>query len=468
MIISVPLNKLELSDQNVRKTNRGEDIASLADDIASRGLKQNLVVTENGKKGHYKVDAGGRRFLALQLLAEQKRIPKAEPIPCMVELADQALETSLAENLHRVAMNPADEFEAFAAIIQRYAEDGLTDRVEQIANCARRFGVTYRIVEQRLRLAALAPEILEALRTGKISLEAAKAYATYSDQDLQLKIFKAEEKRGQWAHSPQSIRGQMESKVYRLSDPRVIYVGTDDYVAAGGRIERELFMSAEDEDVLLDPHIVDKLVAERAAADAAKVAQDAGFFDGVYKPDFKGWRMPDAPAGFRSAYRQPSQMEPTDREGAVALCQLNAEGKIEIFPHAVFVNEEPDVAPQRPYEPETAEQREARHRLRVIQQKAARLAAPRVAGSALEGRAFWPEPDGYVQAFAQETDGTVVVALLVRIPAAEVEAAMAEAERLYDEQQAAEAAAAEQPEGDANEGGAADEDEVAPAPELVA
>ena len=61
MTTSVPLNKLNLSPRNARKTNGDEDIEALADSIQSKGLLQNLVVSEGaGGKGLYEVDAGGR------------------------------------------------------------------------------------------------------------------------------------------------------------------------------------------------------------------------------------------------------------------------------------------------------------------------------------------------------------------------------------------------------------------------
>src|SRR3546814_19940463 len=69
-------------------------------------------------------------------------------------------------------MNPADEAQAFAAII----EAGATTE-----DVARRFGLTVRFVEGRLRLASLAPRVFEALAEGTITLDMAKAYGAISD-----------------------------------------------------------------------------------------------------------------------------------------------------------------------------------------------------------------------------------------------------------------------------------------------
>src|SRR3954452_12707058 len=73
----VPLNKLVLSQANVRQIKAGVGIDELAADIGRRGLIQLLLVRPvldgNGQEtGMYEVPAGGRRFEALQLLVKHK------------------------------------------------------------------------------------------------------------------------------------------------------------------------------------------------------------------------------------------------------------------------------------------------------------------------------------------------------------------------------------------------------------
>ncbi|WP_129792600.1 ParB/RepB/Spo0J family partition protein [Sphingosinicella sp. CPCC 101087] len=441
MQITVPLNKLLLSPRNVRKTPAPDlDIESMAASIRSKGLLQNLVVSESPTgKGFYEVDAGGCRLRALQLLVERKELPRNWPVPCLVVPRDDATEASLAENL-RIPMNPADEFRAFATIIDCYESGGIVDRSERIANCARRFGVTERHVEQRLRLADLAPEILDALRENRISLDAAKAYASYPDHKLQMKVFAAEEKKGSWGHSAKAIRDAMRGKVYSIDHPAVIYVGLDAYRAAGGRIERELFMGTEDKDVILDPSIVDKLCAKRTAEDAQHFAQEQGFLDGVVKPwSGPSWAEPKAPAGFKRAYGlNPDSVPEEKRADTVMAFAIASDGSTLEPLGYCYVRAEPESQPARSgYTPETPEQRAARERREAIEERAIRLAAPKVAGTPLEGRAFWPSNHGsWIDPVEQDDDGNFVIALLIKIPAADVEAAMAEAERLYEQEQA--------------------------------
>jgi ParB family chromosome partitioning protein len=49
-----------------------------------------------------------------------------------------------------------------------------------VEGIARRFGLSARFVEGRLRLSALAPAVFEALGSGEITLDIAKAYAAYA------------------------------------------------------------------------------------------------------------------------------------------------------------------------------------------------------------------------------------------------------------------------------------------------
>jgi ParB family chromosome partitioning protein len=177
MIQSIQLKKLAASPNNARKSSDPAADAQLKADIAARGLLQNLVVRK-AARGKFEVEAGGRRLAALQALAADGAITPDQEVTCLVIEGEESevREASLAENFQRLAMNPADEAQAFAAIIEAGAS------VEEVA---RRFGLTVRFVEGRLRLAALAPCIFEALAAGEITLDMAKAYGAISDTDRQ-------------------------------------------------------------------------------------------------------------------------------------------------------------------------------------------------------------------------------------------------------------------------------------------
>ena len=151
---NIPLDKLILSDANVRQVNADAGIEAFAELIARRGLLQSLSVrpvldADGNETGRYEVPAGGRRLRALKLLAKQKRLAKDAPIPCIVKTTGIAEADSLAENTEREALHPLDQFRAFAAL----REKGQTDD-----DIAAAFGVTPAVVRQRLRLASASPE----------------------------------------------------------------------------------------------------------------------------------------------------------------------------------------------------------------------------------------------------------------------------------------------------------------------
>ncbi|RUV90679.1 ParB/Srx family N-terminal domain-containing protein, partial [Mesorhizobium sp. M1A.F.Ca.IN.020.04.1.1] len=141
-IFMVPLNKLTISEKNVRKTN-ANDIDDLLASIPVFGLIQNLSVESTEKEGHFAVIAGGRRLRALKRLAKDKVIARDYPVKCSLAKAG-AKGLSLAENFIRAPMHPADQFDAFKEQI---------DAGKTIEETADAFGVSPTIVKKRLKLA---------------------------------------------------------------------------------------------------------------------------------------------------------------------------------------------------------------------------------------------------------------------------------------------------------------------------
>lgn len=266
MFKPIPLNKLVASPRNVRKRCDAAADAELKASIAVHGLLQNLVVRP-AAKGKFEVDAGERRRRMMLALADDKVLPRGHPVTCLVldDTAEAAVGASLAENFHRLAMNPADEAQAFASLVEAGAS---TEEV------GRRFGLTIRFVEGRLRLATLAPCVFEALAAGEITLDLAKAYGATSDQAIQARVF--EEVANSWHQpTPDSIRRMVLSGTVRGNDPRARLVGREAYIAAGGRIERELFDDADSES-WADVALLERLAGEVMEAKAKEIAAEQG------------------------------------------------------------------------------------------------------------------------------------------------------------------------------------------------
>jgi ParB-like chromosome segregation protein Spo0J len=178
----VPINDLKITRTNARKEHT-VDKALLAS-IASIGLLYPLVVDaiEDGK---WDVVDGAQRLLAIR---EGLKLGILENdawalIDCRIRengAADvQSLEVSLHANL-RTPMHPLDECEA----ILRLTKEG-----EAKEAIALRFGQHERWLEQRVKLAQLAPEVKEVFREGKIGLGAAMAF-TLGSADQQKAFLK--------------------------------------------------------------------------------------------------------------------------------------------------------------------------------------------------------------------------------------------------------------------------------------
>ncbi|KRB93240.1 ParB/RepB/Spo0J family partition protein [Sphingomonas sp. Root720] len=267
MIQSVKVKNLSLSKDNVRKCKRAVSVEAMAASIAARGLLQNLIVTPLKKAGTYTVKAGGIRLRALQLLIEQGTLPTDHEVPVLV-LADEgnSVEASLAENFNRTPMNPADECEAFKHFI---------DKGSSAEDVAKRFGVTTRFVEQRVRLAELAPAIFEALAAGEISLGVAQAYAVTADTDRQARVFE-KMKNAYYGNQPDNIKRAILNGTVKANDAKARFVGRDAYVAAGGRIEGDLFTVEAGDENWTDVNLLEELAAKKLEAAAAELAQEQG------------------------------------------------------------------------------------------------------------------------------------------------------------------------------------------------
>jgi ParB family chromosome partitioning protein len=278
MIQSIPLNKLVPSPRNVRRRSDEQADAQLKADIAARGLLQNLVVAPVKKpRGSFTVEAGGRRLRALQALVDDGMLDAAHEVPCLlIGGGAAAQEASLAENFQRLGMNPADECLAFGQLIGQGAD---------VEGIARRFGLSVRFVEGRLRLSSLAPAVFDALGAGEISLDVAKAYAATGDQERQAWVF--EQLKGSYSgNHPDSVRRMMTQATAATSDRRALLVGEDAYVAAGGRIERDLF-SEEAGERWLDVPLLERLAAEKMQAIAVDKQAETGL--AWVRPTLESW-----------------------------------------------------------------------------------------------------------------------------------------------------------------------------------
>lgn len=252
-MLLVPLSQLRPSKRNVRKT-LGASINALASSIQRVGLLQNLTVILASDGEHYEVVAGGRRLAALKLLAKKHRIAKDFEVPCLLVADASARTASLTENVQREAMHPADQFEAFAALI----EEG-----RPIEDIAADFGVTPLVVQRRLKLANVSPRLMADYRADEVNLDQLMALAITDDHAAQEAAFYDAPN---WQRNPTALRERLtEREIDAHRHPLVRFVGLDTYEAAGGAIRRDLFADADQGIYLSDIELLDRLAQDKLA-----------------------------------------------------------------------------------------------------------------------------------------------------------------------------------------------------------
>jgi len=248
--------------------------------------------TDNGT---FAVVAGTRRFRALKRLAKEKAIAKDAEIPCQVRDGEDAAEISLAENIVRLPMHPADEFEAFKAL----AADGKGP--EEIAA---RFGCSPATVRQRLRLACVSPALLDIYRADDMALDQLMAFTVSDDHGAQQKTWA---ELPAWNRHPDTIRRILTQAHVEASDRRARFVGIEAYTAAGGPVLRDLF-TPEHDGYLTDPALLDRLAAERLEGEAEAIrAEGWKWVEIMPELDYPGLRQ------YRRVYPETQPPDETQR-----------------------------------------------------------------------------------------------------------------------------------------------------------
>ena len=274
------LDTLEPAPENVRTAP--PDAAALAElkaSLAAHGLLASLVVRPiESVRPRYAVVAGGRRLAALKALAAEGAIPVNHPVPCRVDTGDTPPgELSLAENVVRVAMHPADQAHAFG----RLAAGGAST-----AAIAARFGVSERVVAQRLRLGNAAPALLDAYRAGALDLDTVQAFAMTADPARQRAVYE-ELRAGHVRPSPWQVRRRLAEGRVPGSSALARFVGVEAYTAAGGGLDRDLFADGEGEGLWFeDPKLLADLAMQRLRVAADELESHWKWAEAVLDADW--------------------------------------------------------------------------------------------------------------------------------------------------------------------------------------
>ncbi|EAV6547804.1 ParB/RepB/Spo0J family partition protein [Salmonella enterica] len=288
----VPLSALVKSPQNVRIVPySAESVRELADSIKGIGLLQNLVVHAL-PDGLYGVAAGGRRLAAMNLLATENTIHPDWPVRVKVVPDNLATAASLTENGQHLEMHPAEQIAGFRAM----AAEGKTP-----AQTGDLLGYLPRHVQRMLKLAGLAPVILEALAADKITTEHCQALALEDNPDRQVQVYEAACREG-WNNKPEVrvIRNLItDSQVSTLNNSKYTFVGEKAF--SGDEIRADLFSDEQGgfvDKLALDTALLEKLQwVTECLKEAEGWAWCAGRMEPVsrYGEDTEVYRIQDEP-----------------------------------------------------------------------------------------------------------------------------------------------------------------------------
>ncbi|MEW6219407.1 MAG: ParB/RepB/Spo0J family partition protein [Thermodesulfobacteriota bacterium] len=164
-----PVGSIRPNPRQPRKLIKPDELEELAASIREKGIIQPLVVRRLDEDG-YELIAGERRWRASQLAG-------LEEVPVVVKdvSPDEALELALIENIQRQDLNPLEEAEAYARLVEEL-------RITQ-EEVARRVGKERSTVANYLRILALPDWAKEDLVNDRLSMGHAKVLLAVDEDE---------------------------------------------------------------------------------------------------------------------------------------------------------------------------------------------------------------------------------------------------------------------------------------------
>jgi len=169
----IALDQIVASPFQPRKAFHEEKLAELVESVKEKGVIQPLVVRLVG--GKYELIAGERRWRA-------SKAAGLKDAPVIVRQASdrEVLELALIENLQRADLDPVEEAEAYALLVNQFR---LTQ--EQVAQ---RVGKSRANVANALRLLTLSEDLRSWVSSGRLSVGHAKVILGLSDKESQERV----------------------------------------------------------------------------------------------------------------------------------------------------------------------------------------------------------------------------------------------------------------------------------------
>ena len=169
-MLRVPIDQIRACPFQPRKDFPAEALQELANSIREQGIVQPLIVRPHAQG--FELIAGERRWRAAQLAGLTE-------VPVIVREADdrQVLELALIENLQRENLNPMEEAQGYAQLIEQF-------QLRQ-EDAAQRVGRSRAVVANALRLLRLPVEVQAYVRDGLLSVGHAKVILGLNTPDEQ-------------------------------------------------------------------------------------------------------------------------------------------------------------------------------------------------------------------------------------------------------------------------------------------
>ncbi len=210
----LPIYKVEPNPDQPRQNFDEEELQALADSIEIHGIIQPLTVREL-PSGYYQIIAGERRWRAA-------RMANLSEVPAIIMEADdrKVRELALIENLQRQDLNPVEEALGYQSLMEEY---GLTQE-----DAARQVGKSRPAVANSLRLLNLNQDILEMLRSGKLTAGHARAVLVLKSEKKQMEAAQKIAALGLSVRQAELLCKNMAKEIPVKKQPEIFAV---DYVA---------------------------------------------------------------------------------------------------------------------------------------------------------------------------------------------------------------------------------------------
>ncbi len=263
-VFKVTLHDLGVAPENIRAD---DDVDSEIDELANTlmvGQISPLLVRKGGENclKDWLILDGRRRFLAFEILWQDGRIDSDFQIDCILCEAPEEIAAALVvANATRLEITKADYLLAVNRLMGEFKTPEEIGRI---------LGIEVAAVRQVAKLGSLDRAFLQAFKEDRLSLKGLKTIARVKDPEKISNLLEelADDGELEDYQLPDDSYGMLNVKTKLLQ-----FFSIDDYVAAGGQVESDLFQELPDR--LLNPAIAHALW-ETATLPIARALENMG------------------------------------------------------------------------------------------------------------------------------------------------------------------------------------------------